>query len=159
MEAITHCLKLQSKLAKAFWNSLEFLLLKTFPFHRNLIQDESQVTQAWGLIVLLFSRTAGHACEFPEEEFVDKNSGILSKQKALAEICEIIRLSQLVHQGMINLQHLKNAGNDLSSDSEMIVGNKIALLGGDYLLGNACIQLGELRYKNYFMKMPLNCIF
>lgn len=118
---------------------------KIIYYFRNLIHDESQVTQAWGLIVLLLSKTAGHACEFPEEEFADKTSGILSKQRSLAEICEMIRLSQCVHQGMINLQHLKNAGNDLASDSEMIVGNKIALLGGDYLLGNACIQLADLR--------------
>lgn len=97
------------------------------------------------MIVLLLSKTAGHACEFPEEDFVDKTSGILNKQKSLAEICEMIRLSQFVHQGMVNLQNLKNAGNDLSADSEMIVGNKIALLGGDYLLGNACIQLADLR--------------
>lgn len=95
--------------------------------------------------MLLLSKTAGHACNFPEEDFVDKTSGILNKQRSVAEICEMIRLSQLVHQGMVNLQSLKNAGNDLSSDSDMIVGNKIALLGGDYLLGNACIQLADLR--------------
>lgn len=97
------------------------------------------------MIVLLLSKTAGHACDFPEDEFIDKTSGILNKQRALAETCEMIRLSQFVHQGMINLQSLKNAGNDLSAESEMIVGNKIALLGGDYLLGNACIHLADLR--------------
>lgn len=69
----------------------------------------------------------------------------MHKQRALAEICEMIRLSQLVHQGIVNLQSLENAGNNLSSDSEMIYGNKIALLGGDYLLGSACQALGDLR--------------
>lgn len=101
--------------------------------------------QAWGLIILLLSKAAGHAVAFAEDEFVDKCAGVLHKQRALAEICEMIRLSQLVHQGMVNLQNLKNNGNDLASDSEMIFGNKMALLGGDYLLGNACLSLADLR--------------
>jgi decaprenyl-diphosphate synthase subunit 2 len=100
--------------------------------------------QAWGLIVLLISKTAGHSPDIPEME-QDKSAGVLHKQRALAEVTEMIRTSSLVHQGMVNLQNLKGAGNDLSADSEMIFGNKLALLGGDYLLGNACLQLAGLR--------------
>lgn len=95
--------------------------------------------------MLLLSKAAGHAVAFAEDEFVDKFAGVLHKQKALAEICEMIQLSQLVHQGVVNLQSLENAGNNLASDSETIFGNKIALLGGDYLLGNACLQLAGLK--------------
>jgi decaprenyl-diphosphate synthase subunit 2 len=100
--------------------------------------------QAWGLIVLLISKTAGHSPDIPEME-QDKSAGVLHKQRALAEVTEMIRTSSLVHQGMVNLQNLKNSGNELAAESEMIFGNKIALLGGDYLLGNACLQLAGLR--------------
>jgi len=100
--------------------------------------------QAWGLIVLLISKAAGHSAETPDME-QDKSAGVLHSQRGLAEVTEMIRTSHLIHQGLVNLQTLANAGNDLSFDSDMIFGNKIALLGGDYLLGNACLQLAGLR--------------
>ena len=100
--------------------------------------------QAWGLIVLLISKAAGHAPTIPDLE-QDKSAGVLHSQRALAEVTEMIRTSHLVHQGLVNLQNEANAGNDLASESEMIFGNKIALLSGDYLLGNACVQLAGLR--------------
>lgn len=101
--------------------------------------------QAWGLIVLLISKAAGHAPEIPDME-QDKSAGVLHSQRGLAEVTEMIRTSHLIHQGLVNLQTLANSGNELSADSEMIFGNKIALLGGDYLLGNACLQLAGLRW-------------
>ncbi|CRK95970.1 CLUMA_CG009411, isoform A [Clunio marinus] len=116
-------------------------LLKTA---KNLIYDGKSNMQAWGLIVLLVSKAAGHAPDIPEME-QDKSAGVLHSQRALAEVTEMIRTSHLIHQGLVNLQTLANSGNELSADSEMIFGNKIALLGGDYLLGNACLQLAGLR--------------
>ena len=100
--------------------------------------------QAWGLIVLLISKAAGHSSDIPDME-QDKSAGVLHSQRALAEITEMIRTSHLIHQGMVNLQTLTKSGNELAADSELIFGNKIALLGGDYLLGNACLQLANLR--------------
>lgn len=100
--------------------------------------------QAWGLIVLLMSKAAGHAADIPEIE-QDKTTGVLISQRGLAEVTEMIRTSQLLHQGLVNLQSLSNFGNELAADSEMMFGNKITLLGGDYLLGNACLQLAGLR--------------
>lgn len=100
--------------------------------------------QAWGLIVLLISKAVGHASTVPDLE-QDKSAGVLHSQRALAEITEMIRTSHLVHEGLVNLQPLPNNGNDLAADNEMILGNKIALLGGDYLLGNACLQLAGLK--------------
>ena len=102
--------------------------------------------QAWGLIVLLISKAAGHSPEIPDME-EDKSAGVLHSQRGLAEVTEMIRTSSLIHQGLVNLQTLANSGNELSADSEMIFGNKIALLGGDYLLGNACLQLAGLRWE------------
>lgn len=113
--------------------------------YRNLIYDGRSNMQAWGLIVLLISKAAGHASHIPDLE-EDKSAGVLHSQRALAEVTEMIRTSTLVHQGMVNLQTLDRSGNELAADSELIFGNKIALLGGDYLLGNACLQLAGLRY-------------
>lgn len=112
--------------------------------NRNLIYDGKSNMQAWGLIVLLISKAAGHAPEIPDME-QDKSAGVLHSQRGLAEVTEMIRTSHLIHQGMVNLQSLANSGNELSAESDMIFGNKIALLGGDYLLGNACLQLAGLR--------------
>lgn len=101
--------------------------------------------QAWGLIVLLVSKAAGYAPTIPEVE-QDQSVGILHSQRALAEVTEMIRISHLVHQGLVNLQPLTQAGQDLSLHGDMTFGNKIALLSGDYLLGNSCAELASLRY-------------
>lgn len=52
--------------------------------------------QAWGLIVLLVSKAAGHAPSVPDVE-QDKSAGVLHSQRALAEVTEMIRISHLVH--------------------------------------------------------------
>lgn len=52
--------------------------------------------QAWGLIVLLISKAAGHCSSVPEME-EDKSAGLLHSQRGLAEVTEMIRISQLVH--------------------------------------------------------------
>ncbi|XP_065082695.1 all trans-polyprenyl-diphosphate synthase PDSS2-like [Ochlerotatus camptorhynchus] len=113
-----------------------------------IYNDKNQ--QAWGLIVLLVSKAAGHADSIPDME-QDKSAGVLHSQRALAEVTEMIRTSHLIHQGMINLQAMDNAGNDLSGDSEMIFGNKMALLGGDYLLANASQQIASFRNQDLNM--------
>ncbi|XP_052872955.1 all trans-polyprenyl-diphosphate synthase PDSS2-like [Anopheles cruzii] len=121
-------------------------LLKTA---KSLINNDKN-QQAWGLIVLLVSKAAGHTGNIPNME-QDKSAGVLHSQRALAEVTEMMRTSHLVHQGMLNLQSFNNAGNDLSGDSDMIFGNKIALLGGDYLLANACQQIATLRNQDLNM--------
>lgn len=117
--------------------------MSIFIFFRTLVYNDKN-QQAWGLIVLLVSKAAGHAASIPEMD-QDKSAGVLHSQRALAEVTEMIRTSHLIHQGIINLQSMDNAGNDLSGDSEMIFGNKMALLGGDYLLANASQQVANLR--------------
>uniref|UniRef100_A0A182TB49 Decaprenyl-diphosphate synthase subunit 2 n=1 Tax=Anopheles maculatus TaxID=74869 RepID=A0A182TB49_9DIPT len=109
-----------------------------------LIYNGKNNMQAWGLIVLLISKAVGHAPTVPDLE-QDKSAGVLQSQRGLAEITEMIRTAHLVHQGLVNLQPLDGAGNELGNDSDTIFGNKIALLSGDYLLGNACLQLAGLR--------------
>ncbi|XP_070501748.1 all trans-polyprenyl-diphosphate synthase PDSS2-like [Chironomus tepperi] len=116
---------------------------------KNLMYDGQYNMNSFGLIVLLISKAAGHASHIPDlEEY--KSAGVLHSQRALAEVTEMIRTSTLVHQGMVNLQTLDRSGNELAADSELIVRNKIAVLIGDYLIGNACFQLAELRNQDLF---------
>ncbi|XP_058125415.1 all trans-polyprenyl-diphosphate synthase PDSS2-like [Anopheles ziemanni] len=112
-----------------------------------LIYNGKSNMQAWGLIVLLVSKAVGHAPTIPDLE-QDKSAGVLQSQRGLAEITEMIRTAHLVHQGLVNLQPMVNAGNELGNDTDTIFGNKIALLSGDYLLGNACLQLAGLRNQS-----------
>ena len=99
--------------------------------------------QAWGLIVLLISKAAGHTQDITDME-QDKAAGVLHSQRALAEVTEMIRTSHLVHKGMVNLQPAVEQGLTENS-SDMMFGNKIALLSGDYLLGNSCSELANLK--------------
>lgn len=95
--------------------------------------------------MLLISKAAGQASSHVDLE-QDKNAvGLLQSQRVLAEATEMIRISHLVHQGLVNLQPLAQSGQDLAMHDDMTFGNKIALLSGDYLLGNSCAELASLR--------------
>jgi decaprenyl-diphosphate synthase subunit 2 len=111
---------------------------------KSLIYGQNNM-QTWGLIVLLVSKMAGHADGILESE-QDKSAGVLMSQRTLAEVVEMVRTANMIHSsGVLNLQHLQKSGNDLSFDSDLIFGNKIALLGGDILLGNASTQMAQLK--------------
>lgn len=115
-------------------------LLKTA---KNLIYNGKNNMQAWGLIVLLVSKAAGHSPEIPDME-QDKAAGVLHSQRALAEVTEMIRTSHLVHKGLVNMNARQRASITEEPD-DMMFGNKIALLSGDYLLANSCSELANLR--------------
>lgn len=114
-------------------------LLKTA---KSLVYNGRNNMQAWGLIVLLLSKAAGHLNVNILEE--DKAAGVLHSQRALAEVTEMIRTSHLVHKGLVNIRPGEYTG-DARMLGDMMFGNKIALLGGDYLLGNSCAELASLR--------------
>lgn len=100
--------------------------------------------QAWGLIVLLISKAAGHLNVDEMEE--DKAAGVLHSQRALAEVTEMIRTSHLVHNGLVNIYPGLYPEPAILND--MAFGNKIALLSGDYLLSNSCAELASLRNQD-----------
>ena len=94
--------------------------------------------------MLLLSRAAGHGagCE------VDPGTGIMEKQRKLAEIVEMINTGQAIHQSVVNLP--VNIASEPDEDVRSILlqleyGNKISILGGDYLLANASTGLASLR--------------
>lgn len=67
-------------------------------------------------------------------------------QRALAEITEMIRTSSLIHKGLVNINGDGSLG--ASEMDHMTFGNKIALLSGDYLLSNSCVELAALRNQD-----------
>lgn len=93
---------------------------------------------AWGLIVLLISKTGGMNRPYKESE-QDVSSGILHSQRALAEVTEMIRTSNAIHRSIYNLRDTEVDNGNLNS------GNRIALLSGDYLLTTSFHQLACLR--------------
>ncbi|XP_029159835.1 decaprenyl-diphosphate synthase subunit 2 [Nylanderia fulva] len=103
-------------------------------------------TQAFGLIVLLISKAAGHLNAKPIEE--DKAAGVLHSQRALAEVIEMIRISNLIHRGLVNINTNESLSVESSELNNMTFGNKIALLCGDYLLSNSCVELASLRNQD-----------
>ncbi|XP_066994998.2 all trans-polyprenyl-diphosphate synthase PDSS2 [Anabrus simplex] len=113
-------------------------LLKTA---KSLLYNGRNNMQAWGLIVLLISKAAGHVSVQEMEE--DKAAGVLHSQRALAEVTEMIRTSHLVHKGLVNIYPGMFSEQPVLND--MTFGNKIALLSGDYLLANSCLELASLR--------------
>lgn len=116
-------------------------LLKTA---KSVIYNGRNNMQAWGLIVLLISKAAGHLNVDDIEE--DKAAGVLHSQRALAEVTEMIRTSHLVHKGLMNIEPSSNL--EPSELSDMNVGNKIALLSGDYLLANSSLELANLHNQD-----------
>ncbi|XP_049878194.1 all trans-polyprenyl-diphosphate synthase PDSS2-like isoform X2 [Pectinophora gossypiella] len=63
-------------------------------------------------------------------------------QRALAEIVEMKRTGHMIHKTMANLQEKEKIGDKFK---DLLYGNKIVLLTGDYLLATCLQQLGGLR--------------
>ncbi|XP_012522271.1 decaprenyl-diphosphate synthase subunit 2 [Monomorium pharaonis] len=106
-------------------------------------------TQAFGLILLLISKAAGHLNAKPIEE--DKAAGVLHSQRALAEITEMIRTSNLIHRGLVNLNTTYTGSLDPSELNNITFGNKIALLCGDYLLSTSCTEMAALKNQDLLL--------
>ena len=66
---------------------------------------------------------------------------LLSSQRNLAEITEMIYTANLIHKGVVNLDSLEITD---PTYKDMEYGNKIAILSGDFLLANASTGLAEL---------------
>ncbi|XP_022918780.1 all trans-polyprenyl-diphosphate synthase PDSS2-like [Onthophagus taurus] len=93
---------------------------------------------SWGLIVLLVAKAGGQHEKF---RAIDKDvtAGILHNQRILAEVTEMIRTSNLLHKGIINVTINTEHAEDMN------FGNKIALLCGDYLLSKSYHELASMK--------------
>ncbi|ESO88955.1 hypothetical protein LOTGIDRAFT_209876 [Lottia gigantea] len=112
-------------------------LLKTA---RGLVYDGTHNLQTRGLIVLLISKTAGLSQNnFHQQQ--DVIEGILPSQRSLAEIAEMIYTANLIHKGVVNLSDIQPSDGSVH---DMELGNKMAVLTGDFLLANASTGLAQL---------------
>ncbi|XP_023950239.2 all trans-polyprenyl-diphosphate synthase PDSS2-like [Bicyclus anynana] len=107
---------------------------------KNLLIGSKSNLQSVGLITLLVSKAAGfHGQSFTRNQY---ESGVLHAQRALAEIVEMKRTGHLIHRSMVNLQDKEKHGDKYK---DLLYGNKIVLLTGDYLLATCLQHLGGLR--------------
>lgn len=68
-------------------------------------------------------------------------SVVLPTQKRLAEISEMIHVASLLHDDVIDESELRRG----APSSPSAFGNKLSILGGDFLLGRASVALARLR--------------
>ncbi|XP_030051051.1 all trans-polyprenyl-diphosphate synthase PDSS2 [Microcaecilia unicolor] len=106
------------------------------------IYDSRNNLQMRGLVVLLISKAAGPSKTDDLSLQHDMVSGIYSSQRSLAEITELIHTAFLVHRGIVNIGELESCDGPMK---DMQFGNKMAILGGDFLLANACTGLAHLQ--------------
>lgn len=99
--------------------------------------------QTRGLVVLLVAKGAGHGIGSPDYLEATRCGGISQRQRSLAEITEMVHTAHLIHKGILNLSAALVP--DPRNLDDLHFGNKISILGGDYLLANACTLLAELR--------------
>nr|XP_026695230.1 decaprenyl-diphosphate synthase subunit 2-like [Ciona intestinalis] len=111
-------------------------LLKTA---RGILFDSKHNVQTRGLIVLLFAKSIAQH----KSASLNLNE-IYNSQRTLAELTELIHTAFLVHRGLTGVDTLMKQDSN-NSRSEMELGNKMAVLSGDFLLANACVALSELR--------------
>lgn len=112
---------------------------------KRLVYQGKNKMQLRGLLMLLLARAAGHGAGAGD---VDPGTGVTEKQRKLAEIVEMINTGQAIHQSVVNLPVNIAAEEDEDTRSVLLqleYGNKISILGGDYLLANASTGLAGLR--------------
>ncbi|KAF9416166.1 hypothetical protein HW555_006418 [Spodoptera exigua] len=107
---------------------------------KNLLVGSKSNLQSVGLIILLVSKAAGFdTTKFLRDQY---DSGVLHSQRALAEIVEMKRTGHMIHKAMVNLQKKGDQGDKYK---DLLYGNKIVLLTGDFLLATCLQHLGGLR--------------
>lgn len=76
----------------------------------------------------------------PQATF-DQERGILPKQRRLAEIVEMIHTASLLHDDVIDHSDTRRG----RPSGNVAFTNKMAVLGGDFLLGRATVSISRLR--------------
>ena len=88
--------------------------------------------------ILLDSRLPSVECDM---EYNTGDPTILPSQRRLAEITELIHVASLLHDDVIDQSLSRRSG----PSANIQFGNKMAVLGGDFLLGRASVALARLR--------------
>lgn len=83
---------------------------------------------------------------------IDVVEGILQSQRSLAEITEMIHMGYLIHSGVVDMRNLPS-NEDPTTDKALNYGNKVSILGGDFLLANASTELAKLHNTKVISKL------
>ncbi len=114
-------------------------------FKRLIMYGGQNNIQVRGLVTLLLAKSLNgpKIAELKKNPDFDEKTEILTTQRKLAEIVEMISAAYSVHKSVLNLPQAlpQDASDDVKDDLQQLeYGNKIAILGGDYLLGT-CTKL------------------
>ncbi|XP_018028035.1 all trans-polyprenyl-diphosphate synthase PDSS2 [Hyalella azteca] len=121
-----------------------------------VLEGPQSALQTRGLLVLLVSKAAGLAESAAAKTLPQElAAGLIHSQRSLAEITEMIHTAELIHKGVVNIhttaadpsaeESTSPSSSSSSADgSDYQLGNKLAILCGDYLLANACKALAVL---------------
>ena len=125
-------------------------------FKRLIIQGGQNNVQVRGLMMLLMAKSLNlKSPQALNSDELDESTGILIQQRKLAEIVEMISAAFSIHKSVMNLPYELPDPTDKEAKEDLLqleYGNKIAILGGDYLLANACVGLAALR-NTYIVEM------
>lgn len=106
---------------------------------RGLVFDVNSARQLRGLIILLLSQAMGASTTGPA-------TPISLRQRSLAEITELIFAANVLHDGVMEINN-----QPAHLEKGLKFGNKIAILGGDFLLASACTALSRLQSAEVVM--------
>eukprot|EP00048_Salpingoeca_helianthica_P018338 m.241656 g.241656 ORF g.241656 m.241656 type:complete len:422 (+) comp24627_c0_seq1:105-1370(+) len=106
---------------------------------QNFLLGDGSNQQYRGLTVLLMSKVLATLGK-PDASSADP---ILPKQRALAEICELIHTATLMHECTVDLS-TSETHEMRGPQDDFLFANKMSVLGGDFLLASACTALGRL---------------
>ncbi|CAF0863649.1 unnamed protein product [Didymodactylos carnosus] len=105
----------------------------------NMLDSPPKTAHARSVLLLLISKAAGIPSS-TEMNSTDIKHGLHENQRHLAEIIEMIHLGMLGHRG-----NLDDSSTIQENRSDLEQGNKLAVLGGDYLLSQACGRLADFK--------------
>ena len=123
---------------------------------KGLIFADKENIQTRGLVVLLMSKAAGipKTVKQFEHHALDQDyhpplpgcngNGILETQRSLAELTEMIHTAFVLHRGVMDIDRQPGTRDHSPETEDLLYGNKMALLSGDYLLAKASSGLASL---------------
>jgi hexaprenyl-diphosphate synthase len=79
-------------------------------------------------------------------------SGILPTQRRLSQITEMIHTASLLHDDVIDDADTRRGVRSINA----VFGNKLAILGGDFMLARASLALAQLRNPDAVMMMSIS---
>ncbi|KFD55493.1 hypothetical protein M514_03545 [Trichuris suis] len=103
------------------------------------LRNGHDLLQTFSAVILLLS-DASMAAKLPVAQDTSSSARILQSQRNIAEICEIIYAANFIHMSMMDCKDY-----NANSEKELLsLGNRMTVLGGDYLLATACVALANI---------------